>query len=197
MGKKQEPLEKREHAGMNLQRRQIQFDEIEIVHEILKQCGQDMKARLGLGHWDPPYPLDLLRKSAQERLISIVLNDEQIVATFTLGMEAPPYYRTIPGLWHAWNPRGEPAMYVNRLAVRPEFQGQGIGTWCVREIEGVAHQAGCEAIRLDAYDKYDKLVAWYQHLGYHSRGAFSFYTKAYGETGMICLEKMKKQFRTM
>lgn len=156
-----------------------------------------MKARLGLGHWVPPYPLELLRKSAQERKIFLVLHDEQIVATFTLGMEAPPYYRTIPGLWDAWNPLGETAMYVNRLAVLPEFQGQGIGTWCMREVEDVAHQAGCDAIRLDAYDKHETLVAWYQHLGYHPTGAFSFYTKIHGETGMICLEKMKEQFRTM
>jgi GNAT superfamily N-acetyltransferase len=118
---------------MNLERRQAKLDELEAVHKILKQCGQDMKMRLGLGHWDPPYPLDLLRKAAQERRVYIVLSKEQIVATFTLGTEAPAYYRTIPGLWGAWNPVGEPAMYVNRLAVLPEFQGQGIGTWCMHE----------------------------------------------------------------
>jgi hypothetical protein len=91
---------------MKLERRQVKLNEIEAVHEILKQCGQDMKMRLGLGHWDPPYPLDLLRKAAQERRVYIVRSSEQIVATFTLGIEAPAYHRTIPGLWMLGIPWG-------------------------------------------------------------------------------------------
>jgi len=182
---------------MKLERQRITSDEIETVHEILRQCGQDMKERSGLGHWDPPYPLHLLRKSAGERMVFIVLTSGQVVATFTLGMDAPLYYRTIPGLWEAWNPQGEPAMYVSRLAVLPTFQGQGIGTWCMDEIEAVASAAGCEAIRLDAYDKHVQLVQWYQHLGYDSKGGFSFYAETSGQTGMVCLEKLKQQFRCM
>jgi hypothetical protein len=64
----------------------------------------------------------------------------------------------------------------------------------MHEIELVAQQEGCQAIRLDAYDKHVKLVEWYQHLGYQWRGAFSFRTKIYGETGMICLEKINTHY---
>ncbi len=48
----------------------------------------------------------------------------------------------------------------------------------------------CKAIRLDAYDKHLKLLAWYTKLGYHCRGTFAFYTKLHGETGMACFEKI-------
>jgi hypothetical protein len=75
---------------------------------------------------------------------------------------------------------------------REVSHGKETGAFGERETH---RQAGCEAIRLDAYDKHETLVAWYQHLGYHSTGAFSFRTKTYGETGMVCLEKMKEQFR--
>ncbi len=177
---------------MKLERRQIGPSEVEAVHEIMKQCGQDMKERLGLGHWDPPYPLALLRTSAKERRVYAVLTDEQLVATFTVGKEPPSYYHTIAGVWESWDPSGEPALYVNRLAVLPALQGQGIGTWCMQEIEQMASREGYEAIRLDAYGNHLKLVEWYQHLGYHWRGTFVFRTRLYGETCMTCLEKMKE-----
>jgi GNAT superfamily N-acetyltransferase len=179
---------------MNLSLRKVVPDEVEELHEILRKCGQDMKVRLGLGHWDPPYPLDLMRKSVVERNVFAVLNDDQLVATFTIGTQAPSYYRTIPGVWEAWDSSGEPALYANRLAVLPEFQGQGIGTLCMRECERMAVAEGCGAIRLDAYDKHLRLLAWYEKLGYHLRGTFSFHTKLHGETGMACYEKMRSEF---
>lgn len=179
---------------MNLSLGKVGPDEVEDLHEILRKCGQDMKVHLGLGHWDPPYPLELMRKSAEERNVFAVLNDGRLVATFTVGTEAPSYYRTIPGVWEAWDPSGEPALYANRLAVLPEFQGQGIGTWCMHECERMARAEGCGAIRLDAYDKHLRLLAWYEKLGYHWRGNFSFQTRLHGETGMACYEKMRSEF---
>ncbi|HLX56601.1 MAG TPA: GNAT family N-acetyltransferase [Ktedonobacteraceae bacterium] len=180
---------------MNLKLRKAGPNEIEALHEILRQCGQDMKVRLGLGHWDPPYPLELMRKSVEERSVYAVHNDEQLVATFTVGTQAPTYYRTIPGVWESWDAAGEPALYANRLAVLPEIQGQGIGTWCMQEYERIARVEGYEAIRLDAYDKHLRLLAWYEKLGYHWRGTFAFHTRLHGETGMACYEKMKHDFR--
>lgn len=180
---------------MNLHRRQVGADEIEALHEILRKCGRDMRVRFGLGHWDPPYPLELMRKSLEERRVYAVYNGELLVATFTVGTQPPGYYHTIPGVWEAWNPAGEPALYANRLAVLPEFQGQGIGTWCMHEYERMAHGEGCKAIRLDAYDKHMSLLAWYEKRGYHWRGTFAFHTKLHGETGMACYEKMRQDFR--
>ncbi len=110
---------------MQLIRRRISPAEVETLYEILKACGQDMNQRLGLGHWDPPYPLELLRVSAKERNVYAVYGEEQIVATFTIGMQAPSYYHTISGLWETWDLSGEPAMYVNRLAVLLALQGGG------------------------------------------------------------------------
>jgi GNAT superfamily N-acetyltransferase len=146
---------------MNFHLRKIGPDEVDELHKILEQCGQDMKVRLGLGHWVPPYPLDLMPKSAEERSVYAVLVGDQFVATFTVGTQAPVYYHTIPGVWDAWDASGELALYGNRLAVLPEIQGQGIGTWCMMEIEHLALANGCGSVRFDAYDKHEKLLEWY------------------------------------
>ncbi len=175
---------------MNLHIKKVGPTEVEPLHEILRLCGLDIQVRFGLAHWTPPYPLELMRKSVEERNVYAVYNDDQLVATFTVGTQPPAFYRTIPGVWEAWDAAGEPALYANRLAVLPEFQGQGIGTWCMEEYEGIARAEGCKAIRLDAYDKHLMLLAWYTKLGYHCRGTFAFYTKLHGETGMACFEKI-------
>ena len=109
-----------------------------------------MKTRLVLGHWDPPYPLHLFRKSAEERDVYAVLDGDQLIATFTIGTDEPSYYRTIPRLCESWDASGEPALYLNRLAVFPELQGQGIGTWCMQTIEQIALVEGCAADHMQA-----------------------------------------------
>ena len=168
--------------------------EIEPLHEILTKCGLDMQARFGLGHWVPPYPLELMRKSAEERDVYAVYDDHKLIATFTTGTSPLPYYRTIPGVWECWEPSGEPALYCSRLAVLPELQGRGVGTWCMQTIERLAQAEGCRAVRFDAYDKHLQLLEFYDRLGYHRRGTFTFNTKLYGDTGMVCFEKVKKEF---
>lgn len=42
-------------------------DEVGELHEILKKCGQDLKEKFDLGkYWNPPYPIELMRKQAVE-----------------------------------------------------------------------------------------------------------------------------------
>ena len=169
-------------------------EEVELLHVILDKCGRDMQARFGLGHWIPPYPLELMRKSAEERDVYAVYDGDVLVGTFTIGMQPPPYYLTIPGVQESWDASGEPVLYGNRLAVLPELQGRGIGTWCMKTMERLAQAQGCKAVRFDAYDKHLSLLEFYDRLGYHRRGTFIFNTKLYGETGMVCFEKLSHEF---
>ena len=172
-----------------LQYRQVGPEEIDVVHDILRLCGLDMKERLGLDHWVPPYPLEAMRRSAQERQIYAVSLEEQTIATFTIGTEPPPHYRTVPGVWDVWDASVYLALYVNRLAVLPSLQGQGIGHQCMQTIEQMAQTQGCEAVRLDTSDKHRRLHTFYTKLGYQEKGSFTFFTKMYGEIGMVCFEK--------
>lgn len=181
---------------MTLSIRKINAEEVEPLHSILSKCGKDMQARFGLSHWIPPYPLELMHKSAQERDVYAVYDGVELVATFTTGAAPPPYYLTIPGLWQSWDAAGEPALYLNRLAVLPEFQGRGIGTWCMKKIERLAQAEGCRAVRFDAYDKHLKLLEFYDRLGYHRRGSFIFESPRRGVTGMVCYEKLSNEFVT-
>jgi GNAT superfamily N-acetyltransferase len=154
-------------------------NEVGDLHEILRKCGQDLKARFGLGHWDPPYPLHLLRRDARERSVYAVLDGPQTVATFTTGAEPYPYYDM--SLWTAPTAK---ATYVGHLAVLPHLQGNGIGTWCMRAIERLATDEGSEAVRLDVYRMHVTALEFFARLGYSPRGFVPF-----RDTELVCLER--------
>ncbi len=154
-------------------------DKVVEVHEILKKCGEDMKLRFGFGHWVPPYPLELLRVDAEEKSVYIVLDGGKNIATVTTGEQPPGYYDI--SLWEAPD---EKAIYMNRLAVLPEFQGRGVGAWCMNKVERAAKETGCAAVRLNTIEKHIKLQHFYEKLGYQRKGGIKF-----RDDKLVCFEK--------
>jgi hypothetical protein len=52
-------------------------------------------------------------------------------------------------------------------------------------IEKLAVERGCCAVRMDAFEKYDKLLEFYNTLGYHRRKIVEF-----SGHRLVCLEKI-------
>jgi GNAT superfamily N-acetyltransferase len=165
---------------MSYQLVKIKPEEIEIVHEIISKCGLDLKLKLGLAHWVPPYPIHQLEKDAQERNVYSVWDGADLVATFTIGQQPLVYYDK-----NIWLHPEKEAIYVSHLAVLPEFQRRGIGSWCMRTIEQMAVIQGITAVRLDGYEKYHKLLKFYDNLGYSRRKVVK-----YQGLRLVCLEKI-------
>ncbi len=165
---------------MSYQVEKIDADEVDAVHDILRECGQDLKLRLGLGHWDPPNSLHLMRREAEANWVYAVRDGERTVATFTIGAEAFSYCDIT--IWEAPKAR---AAYLSRLAVLPELQGSGIGTWCMKTIEELAAVDGCAAVRLDVHGRHEKLLGFYARLGYSRRGVVRF-----RGADLVCFEKV-------
>jgi GNAT superfamily N-acetyltransferase/ketosteroid isomerase-like protein len=138
-------------------------DKVDELHGVLTKCGEDLKNQ-GLDHWDPPYPLVSLKKDAEERRVYTIRLDRKLAGTFTIGTEPLEYYDA--SIWSS--PEAE-AIYACHLAILPELQGQGIGTWCMGEIERIAAEDGL-AVRLDGHEKHERLLHFYDKLGYERRG---------------------------
>lgn len=179
---------------MELSYKQLGPAEIEPAQEILRLCGLDMQERLGLSHWVPAYPLEAMRRSAQERQVYAVLHEDQVIATFTIGTEIPAFYKNILPIWEMWGMSAIRALYVNHLAILPSLQGQGLGRQCMQRIERFAIEQACEAIRLDAYAGHPGLHIFYPKLGFQPRGLFSVHTERHGYGETICYEKLKQDF---
>ena len=57
---------------------------------------------------------------------------------------------------------------IYSIAVRPEFQGRGIGGRLMRAILDLARRHGCEAVTLECDQGNVALVQWYERMGFVS-----------------------------
>jgi GNAT superfamily N-acetyltransferase len=133
----------------------IKYDpaDINALHRIVTDCGADIKNRYGLTHWFPPYPIDVMRKNAKELDVYGVHCGVEPIGTFTVGTHGWKYD---DALWA--DPTHKP-LYLGKLAILPQYQGNGIGSWCVKQ-----------AVRFDAIAKHTRLVSFYRKLAYAERG---------------------------
>jgi GNAT superfamily N-acetyltransferase len=143
-------------------------DQVHILHEIITECGDDLKQRYGLIHWSPPYPIDHLRRNACDLNVYGVHHQnghgEQVIGTFTVGQRGWTYDDRL------WSSPEHRPLYLGKLAIRPTYQGQGLGKWCVHKVEEFAQAWKCQVVRFDAIAQHTRLIQFYQNLGYHVRG---------------------------
>jgi GNAT superfamily N-acetyltransferase len=143
-------------------------DQVHILHEIISECGEDLKRRFGLIHWSPPYPIEYMRRNACELNVYGIHqhneHGEQVIGTFTVGQHGWTYDERL------WASPQHRALYLGKLAIRPMYQRQGLGKWSVRKVEEFAQAWNCQAVRFDAIAQHTQLIQFYQSLGYHVRG---------------------------
>lgn len=166
------------------------LEEVELIYSILLRCGQYLKDKQGLDHWNPPCLLSEVQEYVQKSETFIV--EEQAlgsaIATFTVSTHAFIDYKE-----NIWKNPLQPALYLAKLAVLPEYQGQNIGTWCMEQVEHIAKEKGCCAVRFDALLANSKLVQFYQDkLDYTIRDIFCYHDPLEPETvlKMVAFEKI-------
>lgn len=90
------------------------------------------------------------------------------VATFALGTRKP---------WAIdrsyFTPCKRP-LYLTNMAVRPDYQGRGVGRRCVAEIIRIAREWPADAIRLDAYDSPAGAGGFYARTGFTHVGSTTY-----------------------
>jgi GNAT superfamily N-acetyltransferase len=153
-------------------------DDVELAHALLSACAKALRDRLGLRHWDPPYPRERLAEEATTREVWLVRDGAAPIATFTLGADPIPRYPA-----EIFDP-AVPSIYLNRLAVVPARWGHGIGRFCMREVEARAKAVGARAVRFDCAQSHARGLDFYRRLGYVERGPFVI-----GTVDVMCFEK--------
>jgi ribosomal protein S18 acetylase RimI-like enzyme len=137
------------------------------VHALLAAAGRAL-AEQGYGNWDPPYPLERVERDIVEREVWLVRRDGAPIATYTLATSAVRPYAPAP-----WTDVDAHAVYLNRLAVAPALQGQGIGAECLEAVATRARLLGARAVRCDVLAANAPLRDFYERHGYRLRGTRS------------------------
>ena len=155
-------------------------DSIISLHTLLAACGKEMYEKLKLMHWHPFMDLYKFESLMRGKDLFGVYRNAVAIATFNLSSDPRDYY--FDNLWS--NPE-EKAFYVGQLGTHPQLQGQGIGKWCMQQIERLAYEAECKAIRFDGLSQHPWLKNFYEKLGFQFCG-----TIKPAQWELACFEKV-------
>ena len=144
--------------------RRARPDDAVAVHALLAAAGEAL-GRQGFRNWLTFYPLDRILRDIEDRDVFVAKDRSELAATFTLGREAIPSYVPEP-----WPVPALEALYLNRLAVHPSRQGEGLGSRCMARIAEHCRVAGAAAVRCDVLAANRVLCAFYERHGYVERG---------------------------
>ena len=116
----------------------------------------------GLFQWDKDYPSPrtLSHDILQGDLYGIVHQD-RVIAAISLNIDQDKNYANLP-----WEITEGTQLVVHRLAVHPQFLGQGLGQELMAFAEDMAKNEGHSAIRLDTFTENPHALALYDRLGY-------------------------------
>ncbi len=155
-------------------------DFIEILY-LLKVCILDMNQK-GLKHWNSVYPGPELISSDLEKSTIYVIKDKGICkGMVTLDSIEPEDYKEIH-----WPTPAKRPLFLHRLAVHPNWQGQGIARMLLNYAEEFAAKNGYDALRIDVNSTSENARSLCKKLAFNEAG--SFFT-AFQQKPFICYDK--------
>jgi GNAT superfamily N-acetyltransferase len=120
-------------------------DFIEILY-LLRVCILDMN-RNGLTHWNSVYPgPDIVQEDLERSSIYLIKDRGVCKGMITLDNKEPEEYKGIH-----WTSAASKPLFVHRLAVHPNWQGQGIARMLLAFAEEFALKKGFDALRIDVF----------------------------------------------
>lgn len=161
---------------------QVTEDDYTALYGIMALAGEYMHRVLDLSHWYPFPSSDWFVQHCADRDVFAVYRDALLIGTFNLGTDPEPYY--LEDMSAYWNHTDIPALYFSAFALLPSHQQQGIGTWCMTQVDHLVQQRGYEQVRFDAVNAHGKLLTFYRQCGYTACGVLEL-----GQTAVMCFEK--------
>ncbi|MEM1220136.1 MAG: GNAT family N-acetyltransferase [Bacteroidota bacterium] len=114
----------------------------------------------GIYQWGPAYPAaEQIRKDIAEQ--HVFCWGEKMVGTITLDQQQSSQYEAVQ-----WQIIGRQIGVIHRLAVHPDYWGQGLAKKLCLFAEEWGRSQGWEAIRLDTYSENPASQRLYESLGY-------------------------------
>ncbi len=130
---------------------------------ILTSCADGLSQQ-GMPHWNGAHTTENVKNRIVENEVYVVRENNEALGTMTLSKNPQSYYQEQDKLF--WKASNAAAMYISKLAVRPECQGLGIASALLRFAEESSAQRSISFIRLDAVSYYDALTRFYIQRGY-------------------------------
>jgi len=149
--------------------RRAKILEIPEILAITKACSAHM-AKKGIFQWNEHYPSKEAFEKDYERAELYVMEIEgRIIGTIVISTYMDEVYNQID-----WLTPDEDNIYIHRLAVHPDFQGNGYARQLMDYAEDHARQKGCSSVRLDTFSQNPRNQRFYEARGYQKLGDIIF-----------------------
>jgi ribosomal protein S18 acetylase RimI-like enzyme len=157
-------------------------EEVQEILELTKACGAHMRDN-GIDQWDENYPdIDSLKHDLETQTLFTYRDESLIKGIVVLNESQDEEYAQIN--WSTSDT--DKNLVVHRLAVHPDFQGQGIARKLMDFAEQFAKSKQYDAIRLDTFSQNPRNQKFYKNRGYTELG--SVYLKYKKEHPYFCYE---------
>lgn len=109
-------------------------------------AGREFQREQGFIQWPDGYPdEESVRGDLRDGLGYVLKVDGVIAAYMYIGFDGDPSYPAIKGAWK----HDGPYAVVHRIAIAPEFRGQGLGSVTFRLVEAFCKSKGFHLLRID------------------------------------------------
>lgn len=149
--------------------RQSTEKDLNTIFEITQSCAKALRNQ-GVFQWNEHYPTpSIFEKDIDRNESYVYIEKEEIIGTIVLSELKDEEYNLIQ-----WLTPDNRNLYIHRLAVHPNYWGQGIAKNLMDWAENIAQQKQYLSIRLDTFSQNPRNLKFYESRGYQRLGSIYF-----------------------
>lgn len=142
--------------------RKANLTQIDEILQLTRACAKAMIAK-GIHQWNEHYPSQTaFEEDIKRDELFVYIKGDRIIGTIVISTLKDEIYNAITWL----TPADAHCVYIHRLAVHPDFQGQGIAQQLMQFAEDYARENGFLSVRLDTFSKNNRNNTFYTKRGY-------------------------------
>ncbi len=160
----------------------LKVEILEILN-VTKACAVDMISK-NIFQWNEEYPSkEAFESDISRNELYVLIKKDKIIGTLVLTPKIDEEYIPVK-----WLTPSENNLYVHRLSIHPNHQGNGYARLLMDFAENFAIENHYSSIRLDTFSKNSRNQKFYELRGYKKLGSIFFPRQS--EAPFYCYEKV-------
>ncbi len=141
--------------------RRAKLQEIPKILALTRACALDMSER-GIEQWNEHYPsAEIFERDINRGELYTLFQSTDIIGVIVITSIMDKEYESVK-----WLSPDENNVYIHRLAIHPDFQGQGHARQLMTFAEDLARKEHYSSIRLDTFSRNPRNQKFYELRGY-------------------------------
>jgi ribosomal protein S18 acetylase RimI-like enzyme len=137
------------------------YSDIDKILELTKACAIQL-IKKNIFQWNQHYPnKEVFNEDVKRNELFVLKKHKTIIGCVTISTFMDPFYEPLK-----WLTPNNNNLYIHRLAVHPNYQGQGYAQELMCFAENYARKNNLKSIRLDTFSQNTRNLRFYEQRGY-------------------------------